>query len=217
MLRECFEHGYFRGAKCPICEEEGKFIMDGEEVEKLSRTLTGILRHFPQHFNVQMDSHGWVDIEELAFAASKKRKQLHWVRLRHITAIASTDPKGRYEINDDKIRATYGHSFEIDLDRPMDKIPDKLYYSCSPEEEGVMLKSGIKPVGRSMIHLSDNYEKAVEIGKMHMDSPVILSIDAKKARAEGVEIMRGGEGVYVAKEIPPQFAKKARKRKKAGT
>jgi putative RNA 2'-phosphotransferase len=214
MLRECLEHGYFRGPKCPICGEEGKFIMDGEEVEKLSRTLSGILRHFPQHFSVQMDEHGWVDIEELAFATSKKRKQLHWVRPRHVIAIATTDPKGRYEIGDDKIRATYGHSFEVDLDRPIDNLPDKLYYSCSLEEEGVILESGIKPVGnRSMVHLSDSYEKAMEVGKIHIDSPVILNVDAKKALAEGTAIMRGGIGVYIAKEIPPEFIKKAKKRK----
>ena len=214
MLRECFEHGYFRGQKCPVCGEEGKFVMDGEEVEKLSRTLTGVLRHFPQHFSVDIDEHGWVDIEELAFAISKKRKQLHWVRSRHIMAIGETDPKERYEVGGDRVRATYGHSFEVDLDRPKDEIPDKLYYSCSPEEEGVILDNGIKPVERSMVHLSDCYEKALEVGKMHMDSPVILSIDSKNAAKEGVDIMRGGVGVYIAKEIPSQFVKKARRRKK---
>ena len=45
MMRECEEHGYFRDEYCPVCGEEGKFIMNDYELEKLGRTMAGILRH----------------------------------------------------------------------------------------------------------------------------------------------------------------------------
>ena len=43
MMRECTEHGYFRDEYCPVCGEEGKFIMSDYELEKLGRLMAGIL------------------------------------------------------------------------------------------------------------------------------------------------------------------------------
>ena len=45
MIRECEEHGYHRNERCPLCGEEGKFLMSDFEVEKIGRSLAGILRH----------------------------------------------------------------------------------------------------------------------------------------------------------------------------
>ena len=42
MIRECEEHGYFRGEMCPRCGSEGKFLMSDYEVEKLGRSMAGI-------------------------------------------------------------------------------------------------------------------------------------------------------------------------------
>ena len=66
MLGYCEEHGYYRGKSCPVCNKEGKFIMNDYETKKLSSILVGILRHFPKQFNVELDKHGWGDMEEIA-------------------------------------------------------------------------------------------------------------------------------------------------------
>ena len=65
MLRQCPEHGYFRGEKCPVCTQKGKFLMNDNELNSLGRILAGILRHFPEKFNLDIDKNGWVVINPL--------------------------------------------------------------------------------------------------------------------------------------------------------
>ena len=63
MIRECEEHGYHRNEVCPHCGEEGKFIMSDYEVEKVGRTLAGILRH--GKYGLEMDSQGFVSMRDV--------------------------------------------------------------------------------------------------------------------------------------------------------
>ena len=63
MIRECEEHGYHRNEVCPYCGEEGKFIMSDYEVEKVGRTLAGILRH--GKYGLEMDSQGFVSMRDV--------------------------------------------------------------------------------------------------------------------------------------------------------
>ncbi len=112
MLRECSEHGYFRGDVCPVCGEEGKFLMNEQELEQIGRTMAGVLRHFPEKFGLEMDDQGFINLREFVNALKDQSKRYHWLRPHHIIAIIETDPKGRYQISNDMIRATYGHSIE---------------------------------------------------------------------------------------------------------
>ena len=68
MLRECREHGYFRGDECQICGEEGKFLASEQELDNLGRLMAGVLRHFPERFGLTMDDHGWIDMREFTQA-----------------------------------------------------------------------------------------------------------------------------------------------------
>ena len=65
MLQECADHSYFRGETCPFCDKEGRFLMNESEMSWFGRTLTGILRHFPDKFDLSMDENGWVDINDI--------------------------------------------------------------------------------------------------------------------------------------------------------
>ena len=208
MLGYCEEHGYYRGKSCPVCNKEGKFIMNDYETKKLSSILVGILRHFPQQFNIELDRHGWGDIEEIAKAISVKIEKFYWVRKRHIVAIALTDEKGRYEVKEGKIRATYAHTIDVDLsDLPKADI-DILYYPVTQEELDIVMEQGIFPTDRSKVHLSATLEKAMEAGKVRDENPVILKIDAKKAMEDGVDIRKATKDVYVADKIEAEYITK---------
>lgn len=185
MLGECEEHGYFRGDCCPLCGEEGKFLMSDEEMEKVGRTMAGILRHFPERFNLEMDEQGYVSIRDLAAAMRENSRRLHWLRPHHIVALAESDPKGRYAISNDKVRATYGHTIDLDLQHPTANIPEKLFYPATPEEAEIILEMGIMPSDRKMVHLSKTYEDAFAVGSIRVDEPIILEIDTVSAIAGG--------------------------------
>ena len=208
MLRQCSDHGYFRGSDCPSCHEAGKFLMNQDELDKLGRIMAGILRHFPEKFKLEMDDQGWIDL--IAFINSIRRKQpsFHWLRQHHIQAMVETDPKERYQIENNMIRATYGHSLNVDPDLPTDDIPELLYYPTTEEEAELLLETGLKPSDRKQVHLSKTVEDAVVAGKVRVDDPIILEINAKNAIDSGAIIKKAGKTVYTTKEIESSFLKK---------
>jgi len=208
-LRECKDHGYFRDEICPLCGQEGRFLMSTEELEGIGRVMAGVLRHFPEKFELSMDKNGFVELNDFISALQQTRRRLAWLRPHHIIAIIETDPKGRYEYRDGKIRATYGHSIDVELDLPTNGIPEKLYYPTTTEEVEIVLETGLKPSDRKKVHLSKTYNDATNAGKVRTPVPVILEVDTMKAIASGVVIQKAGKTVYLAESVPAEFISKA--------
>lgn len=207
-LKECREHGYFRAEFCPVCGSEGRFLMNPEELDRLSRTMAGVLRHFPERFDLKMDSHGFVSLRDFVNAVQRKQRRYHWVRPHHIIAIIETDNKGRYEYRDGMIRATYAHSFNVDLDLPSGGTPDKLYYPTTKEEVDIVLEVGLKPSDRKMVHLSRGIGDAVNAGRVRTPEPIILEVDARGATEDGIVIQKAGRTVYLTTDVPPKYLTK---------
>lgn len=209
MLRECTEHGYFRGERCPVCGEEGRFLMSDEELERIGRTMAGALRHFPDKFSLRMDEQGFVPLRDFIAAVKKYNPRYHWLRPHHIIALIETDPKGRYQVSNDLIRATYGHSLNLDLRLPTDNIPRALFYPTTPEEADIILETGLKPSDRKMVHLSKTYADAVKAGQVRTEEPIVLEIDTSGLIASGVEVQRAARTVYLVREVPAEFLHRA--------
>lgn len=208
MLGECEQHGYFRSETCPVCDEKGKFLMNDRELNTLGRIMAGVLRHFPEKLGLMMDGKGWVDITRFVEAIGGSRSGFHWLRNKHIEAIALSDPKGRYQIDGGMIRATYGHTVDVQLDDlPLADL-DEFYYPVTEEEMDVILESGLNPIDRKKVHLSGSIEKALEAGKVRTDQPYVLRIDGKTARENGVMIYQAGKDVYVTDRIEGKYISK---------
>jgi putative RNA 2'-phosphotransferase len=125
------------------------------------------------------------------------------MRTKHLEALISTDPKGRYEISGGKVRATYGHTIDLDLDLDNEGIPDALFYPASEEESEILMESGIFPTDRSMVHLSLTYRDAFRAGSVRMEDPVILVIDTGLCIELGSDIGRAASTVFLCKSVPP--------------
>ncbi len=205
MLKECPQHGYFRAEACPVCGQPGRFLMNERELDHLGRVMTGILRHFPEKYGVALDTHGWVELPKLVHGISSHHRGYHWLRTHHLVAIANSDPKGRYEVREDRVRATYGHTVEIDLDLPTEGIPDELYFPVTIDEAAIVLEVGLKPSDRRKVHLSKTAEDAHAAGAVRTPTPVILAVDARRAGAEGIVIMQAGKTVSLVDQVPPAF------------
>lgn len=209
MLRECVDHGYFRGEICPVCGEAGKFLMSEEELSRIGRTMAGALRHFPDKFDLKMDEQGFVYLREFINSVKRNNPRYHWLRPHHIIALIETDPKGRYQVSNDLIRATYGHTLELDLRLPIDNIPESLFYPTTPEEADIILETGLKPSDRKLVHLSKTYADALNAGRVRTDAPVILEIDTMALIDSGEEVQRAARTVYLVKMVPAEFLKRA--------
>ena len=208
MLKECAQHGYFRAESCPVCGQGGRFVLNDRELDHLGRVLTGILRHFPDRYGLAVDAHGWIELSAIARAIAQRHPVYRWLRPQHLVAIAETDAKGRYEVRDDRIRATYGHTLEVDLDLPTDNMPDHLYYPVTTEEAAIVLEVGLRPSDRKKVHLSKTAADAVAAGKVRTPEPIVLEIDTRRARDDGIVIMQAGKTVYLAERIPAEMLRR---------
>jgi putative RNA 2'-phosphotransferase len=209
MLKECRSHGFFRDEFCPMCGEEAKFLLNDQEVEMLGRSMAGVLRHFPDRYSLQIDKNGWIDLRDFIDALQSRNRRLRFLKPHHVVGLIETDPKGRYEFRDGRIRATYGHTIDVELDLPTENIPDVLFYPTTEEGLGNLQAGGLKPADRKMVHLSRTYEAALEAGRVRNPNPVIVEIDATAARAAGHVIMKAGKTVFLTKEVPPEFLRRA--------
>lgn len=148
-----------------------------------------------------MDSRGWVDLTSFGELIHKRHR---WAGVDAVVALAQSDPKRRYEIVDNKIRARYGHSVNVDLDHPENRLP-KLYYGGSEEEADRILEIGLKPATQRYVHLSTTSEKAWHVATFRTGNPRIIQVDAGAAQTEGVKMMTVNEDIVISEAIPPKF------------
>ncbi len=200
QIRMCIKHGYFRGEKCK-CGNHGSFVLNETRVTKLGKMVSGALRHFPHEVGLKMDSQGWVDLNQLISALEGKYR---WFHIEHLFALIESDVKGRYELCEDRIRARYAHSVNVDLDFPENELPE-LYYGTTMEEAGRIMEIGLKPVGQRYVHLSTSFEEAIRVAKFRTDQPVIIIIDAQNAQSEGINIMNVNDQICISDSIPTDF------------
>ncbi|MCJ7444100.1 MAG: RNA 2'-phosphotransferase [Methanotrichaceae archaeon] len=202
MIRLCSQHGFFRGESCE-CGTVGQFVLDETKTEQLGRLVAGALRHFPEDLGLSMDSYGWIDLNKLSEIVNRRHP---WANKRTIIALVQSDPKKRYEIDNTKIRARYGHSVDIELDHPENKLP-KLYYGASEEEADRILEIGLMSVSQHFVHLSTTQEKAWQVATFRTSNPKIIQADAAEAQREGVKMMTVNEDIVISEKIPAKFLK----------
>ena len=213
MLSNCQEHGYFRGETCPVCGKKCKFLMNERELSSLSRIMAGALRHFPEKLGLMMDGKGWVEINELIEAIGTSRSGFNWLRAHHIEGLVETDPRGRYQIDGGMVRATYGHTIDVNPDDLPIADNDEFFYPVTEEESDIILEGGLHPTDRKKVHLSGSLEKALEAGKVRTDEPLILKIDGKKARKDGLKIYQAGRDVFVTDSVDAKYISKVKGKK----
>jgi len=169
---------------------------------EVSRYMSYLLRHNPE--NLKMDDHGFVSLSEL----SEKVKERYHVDKRMISEIVEKTDKKRFEASEDKIRALYGHTIPVKLEFAEDKTARILYHGTTLAATSKILRFGLKPMKRGWVHLSPTIEIAREVGLRRTRDPVILIIDAGKARKNGVRFYKATDKVYLCSKVPSQYIAK---------
>jgi len=125
-----------------------------------------------------------------------------------IEEIVQTNNKSRYEYSPDhtRIRARQGHSIPVDVGLTPTTPPDILYHGTADRFIESIFQEGLKPMSRLYVHLSADSNTAATVGKRH-GKPVVLIIDAKKMVEDGIEFFLSNNGVWLTKEVLPQYIK----------
>lgn len=189
------------------CGKPSILILDSHRRVMLSKLMSGLLRHFPWKANLMLDEEGWIDVDELVRGIREQwcRRDLYqWVTREHVIAVALLDPKGRFELRDNKIRARYGHSIMVSIEYERDDHIVKLYHGTCKNILNRIIVEGIKPMKRQWVHLSVNITDACKTGERHRGIPVVLAINANCMRRKGVQVYRASKSVYIVKYVPPE-------------
>ncbi len=175
---------------------------------KISKFLSFILRHGPGKVGLELDSNGFANLNEVLNVLNERFKNIKITKLT-LEEIIKQSEKRRFEIVNSKIRAFYGHSIDekIVMKEVID-LPSTLYHGTNPKAYNAIKTEGLIRKKRQYVHLSDNIESAIMVGKRKTNNPIIVIIDVKSARNEGIKFYKSGD-MYLADYIPPKFIKKA--------
>jgi len=193
------------------CNARAQLLIDSKRREMLSKLISGILRHFPWEVGLTLSSEGWVNIDELVSAIKTKwrNKQLYqWVSGEHVIALATLDPKGRFEVSGTRIRARYGHSIPVKIRYEEDREVKVLYHGTSNINLHSILKTGIKPVKRLWVHLTISANNACNVAQRHGGKPVVLTIDVDCLRRQGLKAYKATNTIYLVKYVPKECIRK---------
>jgi putative RNA 2'-phosphotransferase len=169
--------------------------------ERISRFLSFLLRHNPQDYSLQFDRQGFVAWSEL-FA--KVQERFATVTEEEVVSVISGSDKKRFEFVQGKVRATYGHSFPVDLELDSVEPPERLYHGTARDLARNFLRDGLKPRDRRHVYLSEKLEEAVAVGKRRDPAPAVLVIDARAAHGSGVKFYNSGN-LFLAESVPARF------------
>ena len=173
-------------------------------VTALSKLMIYILQHRPDEFGLVLDEDGYISLKDLLQAIAEE-EGWSYVRRSHIMEVASTSGRDRFEVQDEKIRATNGHSLPLRAHREPAAPPQILYHGARRRAYPHILQRGLDPMGRSYVHLTTSPELAMRIGKRRDLQPVLLEIQAQRASEEGVPFYRANPLIYLANHIPPSY------------
>ncbi len=201
-IRSCEDHGYFDADVCPACGAAGTHVLSGDRRRRLSKFLSGLLRHFPDEYGLALSARGWADRDAVDTVVTERYE---WAGPTAVAAVVGTDPKGRFEYTGGRIRAAYGHSVDVTLADGDGPVPETLYHGTAPSTVDAIRREGLQPMGRQLVHLSASVADAREVGRRHASDPIVLAVDAGAMLADGRQVTKRGESVYTTEAVPPRY------------
>src|SRR5215510_6594561 len=165
---------------------------------KTSKFLSLILRHEPERVGLELGEAGWVDVDKLLRAINLHGVALSLDQLKQI--VASSDKK-RFAFSEDglRIRASQGHSVEVDLQYPPETPPELLYHGTATRFLDSIHQKGLDRMSRHHVYLSAETKMTLQVGGRHGE-PVLLTIRAGDMHRAGHIFRCSANGVWLVNQ-----------------
>ncbi|MGW7068150.1 RNA 2'-phosphotransferase [Streptomyces sp. NPDC054855] len=168
---------------------------------KVSKYLSRHLRHQPERIGLTLDENGWVEIDALVAAAAAHGFRFTRAELEHVVAV---NDKQRFAVAGGRIRASQGHSVDVDLNLPPAPPPAYLFHGTVAHSVAAIRAEGLRPMNRHAVHLSPDRETATRVGARR-GRPVVLSVDAGAMHRDGHVFQVSANGVWLTAAVPPGY------------
>ena len=177
--------------------------MTPSQTTSASKFLSLVLRHEPAAAHVTLDTAGWVEVAALLAGCVTAGRGLTREELEHVVV---TNAKKRFEFSADclRIRASQGHSVEVELEYTPKEPPEILYHGTATRFIDSSRTQGLLKRERHHVHLSAETKMTLEVGARH-GKPVLLTIFAGEMHREGHVFCRSTNGVWLVEQVPVKF------------
>jgi len=168
-----------------------------------SKFLSLVLRHKPEAAGVVLDCAGWCTVTNLLKGCARYGHALSRADLEKV--VAENDKK-RFEFSKDgqRIRASQGHSVEVDLKYDPTVPPDILYHGTATRFLDSIKSKGLVKGSRQHVHLSMSTSTAWKVGERH-GKPVVIPVDAGEMHKAGIQFYLTPNSVWLVDAVPPQY------------
>ncbi len=173
--------------------------------KRLSKTLSHALRHAPEQYGITLDEEGWTTTDELFEALGKRNPMWRSLREKNLHEMQAQASKQRFEIQEGKIRAFYGHSIKAKITKTPSEPPEILYHGTPRKVVPLIMDSGLKPMSRQYVHLSADRATAEMVGRRRDSKPEILQVRAKEAFDAGIAFYVENDLIWLSEPIPAEF------------
>lgn len=170
-------------------------------LKKVSKLLSLILRHQPEKIGLTLDRGGWANVEDLLKACEDHGVELSRETLEQVVAL---NDKSRFALRDGRIRASQGHSIDVDLGLTPSTPPDQLFHGTATRFLDAIRQQGLTSRQRQFVHLSLDEKTAVNVGNRH-GKPVVLIVDARAMQQDGCPFYVSENGVWLVSGVAPKY------------
>ena len=174
---------------------------------EISYYLSFLLRHHPEAEKLDMDVHGWVNVDQLIDHVNAGGK--HTLTRSLLSRIVESDQKGRYRFSPDgaRIKACQGHTIpwvipELEWREP----PQYLYHGTTAEAWAkIRATDGISRMERHAVHMHADEAKAWQSAMRWHSTPVVLKIDAAQMFADDIALGITENDVWCCDAVPLEY------------
>ncbi|HCT76833.1 MAG TPA: RNA 2'-phosphotransferase [Micromonosporaceae bacterium] len=174
------------------------------DLVKASKQLSYVLRHRPDSIGITLAPDGWVEIGVLLNALAANGTRLSKADL--VRLVAEND-KQRFAIDGDRIRASQGHSVEVELGYAAATPPGVLFHGTAERRLASIFDKGLVRGRRHHVHLSADPHTALKVGARH-GKPVVLTVDAAKMLSGGYQFHVSENGVWLTEAVPAEYLRR---------
>lgn len=171
---------------------------------RLSKRMSYLLRHNPGAAGLQLDDAGWVDLDVFVAALQDSTPAHQNLSREHVLEVVRLSDKQRFEVTDGHIRATQGHSIDVDLALTPQEPPAVLWHGTVDRFLDPIRQQGLLPMGRNHVHLSESRATATAVGQRR-GAPVLLQVDAAGMQRDGIVFYCSTNGVWLTSHVAPQY------------
>jgi len=174
----------------------------------LSKFLSLVLRHNPSLIGIKLDDNGWINCDELISKANDYQKSNRYPEMTKdiLDEVVRTNDKKRFSYSQDglKIRASQGHSIDVNLALSPKEPPEYLYHGTAERFIDNIKVDGLKKMARQHVHMNEIPSMSEKVGSRH-GTPKVLRIKSREMYLDGENFYLSDNKVWLTDHVGTKY------------